>query len=124
MSDDFHSLILKFRVKQSAYLKSVEGSVPCQPISFQSSDLRGGSALLGKANLHNCLRASWNNVYELLMSHLDTTKHASNIYREVLVSKKTKHTLGNRRKSYRYDYLINHLTGNNHTEKKQKCLRF
>lgn len=40
-------------------LKSVDGSVPCQPISFHSSDFSGGMSRLGYANLQSCLKASW-----------------------------------------------------------------
>ncbi len=42
------------------HLKSVEGSVPCQPISFHCSDTSPGKARPGNAERQRALRASCN----------------------------------------------------------------
>lgn len=41
------------------YLKSVDGSFPCQPISFHCSDTKPWSSSSGKAAFHNALKASF-----------------------------------------------------------------
>lgn len=43
------------------YLKSVDGSFPCQPISFHCSDIKPESSSPGKAASHSALKASYNN---------------------------------------------------------------
>lgn len=47
MKTKLHCLKISAHISSPIYLKSVEGSEPCQPISFQSSDLRDGSSLSG-----------------------------------------------------------------------------
>ena len=44
--------------RERACLKSVEGSEPCQPMSFHCSDFRGGTSRDGYASLHSFLRES------------------------------------------------------------------
>ena len=44
--------------RERARLKSVEGSEPCQPMSFHCSDFRGGTSRDGYASLHSSLRES------------------------------------------------------------------
>lgn len=67
------------------YLKSVDGSFPCQPISFHCSDIKPRSSSSGKAAFHKALKASWSrlaiqviftpSVYQsVLMNHLHRWK--------------------------------------------------
>lgn len=41
------------------YLKSVDGSFPCQPISFHCSDIKPRSSSSGKAACHKAFKASF-----------------------------------------------------------------
>lgn len=45
-------------VKYKANLKSVDGSLPCQPISFHWSDIKPWSSFPGYVADHSALRAS------------------------------------------------------------------
>ena len=51
-------MILTMRREGRAHLKSVDGSFPCQPISFHCSDTIPCSSSSGKASFHRSLRAS------------------------------------------------------------------
>ena len=53
--------ILLTHWKNSIYLKSVDGSFPCHPISFHCSDIKPRSSSSGQAAIHNALRASYRN---------------------------------------------------------------
>jgi hypothetical protein len=56
------------RMDDDTHLKSVEGSVPCQPISFHCSDTSPGNVRSGNAACQRALRASCD-AYKLLSFH-------------------------------------------------------
>lgn len=49
----------KHHGKLLIYLKSVDGSFPCHPISFHCSDIKPQSSSSGKATFHKALKASY-----------------------------------------------------------------
>lgn len=50
----------------SIYLKSVDGSLPCQPISFHCSDIKPRSSSSGKAAFHKALKASYKRITQII----------------------------------------------------------
>ena len=80
-------MILTMRREERAHLKSVDGSFPCQPISFHCSDTIPCSSSSGKTSFQRPFRASYN-AYEVATNYLYNTftKQASMQKRKTLLN--------------------------------------